>query len=260
MEAKRMKILDNKQGRTVEKEIVKRMNASSSLTVSTGMFSIYAFYFLHEKIKNIKGLRILLLSNPQTKSPQGISIALDNTFWGTTEEGGLKRQLLLRYAAEQCTHILQRSRIRTLKIPDSFGFKLIFIENDHDSCLINPGMADFYSDSLGFVNTGRPQQHILHNKKEDVAQYKQMFDSVWSDNSISKEITTLVLDELKKGFKEYSPNSVYYMILHHLFHHSIVDFADDKIFKSRTGFKDKEIWNKLYKFQKDGVMGAIEKI
>jgi ERCC4-related helicase len=87
-----------------------------------------------------------------------------------------------------------------------------------------------------------------------------MFDGIWSDTSMSKEITKLALDELKKGFKDYSPDAVYYMILHHLFHYSIVDFADDKIFKSRTGFKDKEIWNKLYKFQKDGVMGAIEKI
>ena len=121
-------------------------------------------------------------------------------------------------------------------------------------------MADFCADSLGFINSEKPQLHILHNKKEEVAQYKQMFDGIWSDTSMSKEITKLALDELKKGFKDYSPDAVYYMILHHLFHYSIVDFADDKIFKSRTGFKDKEIWNKLYKFQKDGVMGAIEKI
>jgi len=121
-------------------------------------------------------------------------------------------------------------------------------------------MADFCADSLGFINSEKPQLHILHNKKEEVAQYKQMFDGIWSDTSMSREITKLALDELKKGFMDYSPDAVYYMILHHLFHYSIVDFADDKIFKSRTGFKDKEIWNKLYKFQKDGVMGAIEKI
>ena len=255
-----MEILDNKQGRTVEHEIAKRLDSNTSVSVSTGMFSIYAFYLLREKMKHTKGLKILLLSNPQTKNPQGVSIALDNTFWGTAEEGGLKRQLLLRYAAEECTHILERSRIRALRVPNSFGFKLIFIQNEHDSCVINPGMADFCADSLGFINSEKPQLHILHNKKEEVAQYKQMFDGIWSDTSMSKEITKLALDELKKGFKDYSPDAVYYMILHHLFHYSIVDFADDKIFKSKTGFKDKEIWNKLYKFQKDGVMGAIEKI
>lgn len=95
-------------------------------------------------------------------------------------------------------------------------------------------MADFCADSLGFINSEKPQLHILHNKKEEVAQYKQMFDGIWSDTSMSKEITKLALDELKKGFKDYSPDAVYYMILHHLFHYSIVDFADDKIFKSKN--------------------------
>lgn len=165
-----MEILDNKQGRTVEHEIAKRLDSNTSVSVSTGMFSIYAFYLLREKMKHTKGLKILLLSNPQTKNPQGVSIALDNTFWGTAEEGGLKRQLLLRYAAEECTHILERSRIRALRVPNSFGFKLIFIQNEHDSCVINPGMADFCADSLGFINSEKPQLHILHNKKEEVAQ------------------------------------------------------------------------------------------
>lgn len=88
-----MEILDNKQGRTVEHEIAKRLDSNTLVSVSTGMFSIYAFYLLREKMKHTKGLKILLLSNPQTKNPQGVSIALDNTFWGTAEEGGLKRQL-----------------------------------------------------------------------------------------------------------------------------------------------------------------------
>ena len=40
----------------------------------------------------------------------------------------------------------------------------------------------------------------------------------------------------------------------------IDELTEDNIVKSRTGFKDTLIWNKLYKFQKDGVMGAIDKI
>ena len=82
-----MEILDNKQGRTVEHEIAKRLDSNTSVSVSTGMFSIYAFYLLREKMKHTKVLKLLLLSYPQTKNPRGVSIALDNTFWGTAEEG-----------------------------------------------------------------------------------------------------------------------------------------------------------------------------
>lgn len=255
-----MEILDNKQGRTVEHEIAKRLDSNTSVSVSTGMFSIYAFYLLREKMKHIKGLNILLLTNPQTNKANGVSIAMDNSFWGATEEGELKRQLLLRTAAEECSRILERSHIRALKVPNAFGFKLIFVEKENEGCVIHSGMADFSADTLGFIGAKNPQQHILQDGNNEVVQLKQIYDQTWTDSTLTKEITKLAIEELKKGYRDYSPDSVYYMILHHLFHYSIVDFADDKIFKSKTGFKEKEIWKKLYKFQKDGVMGAIEKI
>ena len=255
-----MKILDNKQGRTVENELSQRIDNSTIVSISTGMFSIYAFYLLREKMKHIKGLNILLLTNPLTNKANGVSIAMDNSFWGATEEGELKRQLLLRTAAEECSRILERSRIRALKVPNAFGFKLIFVEKENEGCVIHSGMADFSADTLGFIGAKNPQQHILQDGNNEVVQLKQIYDQTWTDSTLTKEITKLAIEELKKGYRDYSPDSVYYMILHHLFHYSIVDFADDKIFKSKTGFKEKEIWKKLYKFQKDGVMGAIEKI
>nr|WP_286855932.1 helicase-related protein [Proteiniphilum sp. UBA4988] len=255
-----MKILDNKQGRTVENELSQRIDNNTIVSISTGMFSIYPFYLLREKMKHVKGLNILLLTNPETNKTNGVSIAMDNSFWGTSEEGELKRQLLLRLAAEECSRILERSRIRALKVPNAFGFKLIFVEKEGESCVILSGMADFCSDTLGFIVSKNPQQHILQDGNNEIEQLKQIYNHIWADSNLAKEITNLAIEELKKGYKDYSPDSVYYMILHHLFHYSIVDFADDKIFKSKTGFKEKEIWKKLYKFQKDGVMGAIEKI
>lgn len=36
--------------------------------------------------------------------------------------------------------------------------------------------------------------------------------------------------------------------------------TDERIVKEKTGIKDTLIWKKLYQFQKDGALGAIEKI
>ena len=36
--------------------------------------------------------------------------------------------------------------------------------------------------------------------------------------------------------------------------------TDENIIKSKTGFKETLIWNKLYKFQQDGVIGVIGKM
>ena len=70
-----MKILDNKQGRTVENALSQRIDNNTTVSISTGMFSIYAFYLLREKMKQVKGLNILLLTNPQTNKANGVSIA-----------------------------------------------------------------------------------------------------------------------------------------------------------------------------------------
>lgn len=39
-----------------------------------------------------------------------------------------------------------------------------------------------------------------------------------------------------------------------------MDLDEDKIIKTRTGIKDTLVWSKLYRFQRDGVLGAIDKI
>ena len=50
------------------------------------------------------------------------------------------------------------------------------------------------------------------------------------------------------------------MTLYNIFNQYLDELTEDHIVKSRTGFKETLIWNKLYAFQKDGVMGAIDKI
>ncbi len=255
-----MELIDNKQGRTVESELNKRINIETTVSVSTGMFSIYAFYFLREKFKNIKELNILLLNNTISKSPVSLSITTEDTLWGTPAERELKRKLLLRHASEECSKLFEHCNIRTLLSPTTFGFKLIFLQNQIADCVINNGMSDFDSATLGTISSENSQYHILQEGNENILPLKTIFNNVWNDKLKSTDITKSIRNELYKGYKDYAPDFLYHFILHHLFHYAIVDFSGDKLIKTKTGFKEKEIWNKLYKFQKDGVMGAIEKI
>lgn len=61
-------------------------------------------------------------------------------------------------------------------------------------------------------------------------------------------------------YKENTPEFIYFVTLYNIFNNYLDELTEDNIVKSRTGFKETSIWNKLYKFQKDGVMGAIDKI
>lgn len=257
-----MKIIDNKQGRTLCNEINNRIETNAIVSLSTGFFTVYALYSLREKLTNINELNILILSNPLTLLPEGLSITTESSIWGTDDEKELKRQLLLRQAAEECSKIISHvGCIRKLSVPGALGFKLLFIKNISGSdCVVNSGISDFSADHIGYSGSANSQCHIVQDEQEAIEQLCVLYNQTWGNKSQTIDITADVLKELQKGFKDYSPNEVYYYILHHLFHYSIAELAGDKIIKTKTGFKEKEVWNKLYKFQKDGVIGAIEKI
>ncbi|MEN9492203.1 MAG: hypothetical protein RJA63_2652, partial [Pseudomonadota bacterium] len=56
------------------------------------------------------------------------------------------------------------------------------------------------------------------------------------------------------------PFTVYTLILHHLFRDSGDEMDEDRIVKSATGIRNTVVWKKLFKFQRDGVVGAIDKL
>ncbi|MDZ7808963.1 MAG: SNF2-related protein [Arhodomonas sp.] len=61
-------------------------------------------------------------------------------------------------------------------------------------------------------------------------------------------------------YADKSPESIYFLTLHNLFRDYLADLDEEDIIKTRTGIKDTVVWNKLYRFQRDGVLGAIDKI
>lgn len=56
------------------------------------------------------------------------------------------------------------------------------------------------------------------------------------------------------------PAGIYGLILHHLFGAEDGDLDEERIVKSATGIRDTEVWKRLFKFQRDGVVGAIDKL
>ena len=59
-----------------------------------------------------------------------------------------------------------------------------------------------------------------------------------------------VLEQMQVLYKENTPEFIYFVTLYNIFSNYLEELTEDKIVKSKTGFKDTLIWNKLYKFQK----------
>ncbi|MDP3451505.1 MAG: helicase-related protein [Bacteroidales bacterium] len=257
-----MEIIDNKQGRLLGDEIKKRIFSETSIFLSTGYFSIYAFLFLKDKLKDIKEIEILLLSDPVQNTPVGVSLKNSVLLFGDNSEQELQNQLLLRNASEECAGWLKKkARISTLITPNSFGMKMLVLENDNgNNIAVNTNLSDFTATTMGYVASDNIHCNILQTELTAVDQFKKLFSQVWNNPIITKDIKQYILGSIELGYRDYSPDFLYYYTLYHVFNESLKDFDNDKLIKTRTGFKDKRIWQKLYKFQKDGVMGAIEKI
>ncbi|HXS53909.1 MAG TPA: hypothetical protein VN782_15345 [Usitatibacter sp.] len=56
------------------------------------------------------------------------------------------------------------------------------------------------------------------------------------------------------------PWLVYNLILRSLFSGRGDELDEERVVKSATGIRGTVVWKKLYKFQRDGVVGAIDKL
>ncbi|MDO8268122.1 MAG: helicase-related protein [Moraxellaceae bacterium] len=88
----------------------------------------------------------------------------------------------------------------------------------------------------------------------------QWFDGQWATLKDQPEAKTALIEALKELSAHRDPVSVYAFILHHLFASAGDGIDEERVVKSATGIRNTIIWKKLYKFQRDGVVGAIDKL
>ena len=95
---------------------------------------------------------------------------------------------------------------------------------------------------------------------EQVNQIKEKFDMLWNTPQYTEEFKEQLLEKLKFVYKDYSPEFLYYFTLFSIFENTINDEDLEKFENDKIKFKETIVWNKLYKFQKDAVVSAINKI
>lgn len=97
-------------------------------------------------------------------------------------------------------------------------------------------------------------------EKEQVEQIKEKFEMLWNSPQYTEDFKKQLLESLKFVYKDYSPEFLYYFTLFSIFGNTISDDNLEKFENDKIRFKESKVWNKLYKFQKDAVVSAINKI
>lgn len=250
-------IIDNKT-KKLHEDLSQHIKAGNKLSILTGLFSLYAFDELKNELNSLEQCRILFSQFKGFSATPDANTSPFGVLTGTKFETRYRNKLNQQSLAKDFAKWLEdKADIKLVKQQGALAQNVIHLDS-HEPVTYTG--AQFTGAGLGLTES---ETLDMINSSNDVNETQQMlnwFDSVWNNNHQLVEAKELLLKEVEKLSRDNEPQYIYFLTLCHLFKDFVEDLDDEKIIRSKTGFKETLVWNKLYNFQKDGVLGAIEKL
>ena len=249
---------------TVAETLSSSIQNNDKLSVMTGLFSIYAFDHLKDSLNKIDSARLLF---SQAKGFDSFdSIGSESPFGalnGSVLENKFRNKLDQKAIAQEFSVWLEeKASVRLVQQAGAVHQHLMYIDkpqsNSHSKDIAING-AQFNGQGIGLTETNGFDMISLANA-DQAQELLGFFNRVWESKAQVKDAKAHLQAELAKLTADQTPQFIYFITLYNIFKDFIGDLQEDKILKTKTGFKDTIVWNKLYKFQKDGVLGAIDKL
>src|SRR5581483_3348147 len=118
----------------------------------------------------------------------------------------------------------------------------------------------FSTDGLG-VAPGNPLSLVQTSETPEEARLvADWFAAQWKSLAHDGSAKADIVASLRSLASHREPWLVYNLILHSLFSGRGEELDEERIIKAATGIRNTVVWKKLYKFQRDGVVGAIDKL
>ncbi|MEX0641277.1 MAG: helicase-related protein [Pirellulales bacterium] len=122
------------------------------------------------------------------------------------------------------------------------------------------GTVAFTTDGLG-ITPGNPLRLLQATESSDEAlMLSQWFDAQWAALPDGHAAINKLLAALRTLSDTRPPAWLYGLVLKTLLAREGDTLDEDKIVNPATGIRQTVVWQKLYKFQRDGVVGAIDKL
>ena len=239
-----MRLIRNTGGDRVIDALRKSVVGGPSLDVASPAFSLFAFAELRRELDALERVRVVL--------PAATDLALS----GSVADRGYRNRLQLRWLARECARWMT-GRVELRGSPTPLPQSALVAGEPRRAIT---GSCAFTTDGLG-VAPGNPSSLTLCSETpEEAAVLSAWFTSLWGAIPASDETRSALLGWLNDLASHASPALVYHVILYHLFRDMGAGLDEERIVRSATGIKSTAVWKKLYKFQRDGVVGAIDKL
>jgi hypothetical protein len=263
-----MEIIDN-VNRLLGDDLKASIGRGSTIRIAASTFSIYAFEALRKELEGVDALEFIFTAptfvagestDRLRKERREFFIPQarrESSLYGTEFEIRLRNKLTQRAIARECAEWIKakvRFRSNTTGAPMQ-QFAVV------DGDLAYTSLQGFTSADLGYERGDAVSNFV--NKLDEAphaAAYLQMFEQIWQDPERVQDVTTLVHEHIASVYAENSPERIYFLILYNLFAEFLDEVNEDVLPNDRTGYKDSEIWSRLYNFQRDAASGIINKL
>lgn len=251
-----MKLIPNKGDARVIDLMRPHLIPGNGLDCVTPVFSIFAFAELHQALNTLKRVQLILPAESE-----------DLELLGSESDRAARNRLQARWLANQCAKwITDKVELRRASgaVPQGVA---VMRGTDGKPAQVLLGAFAFSTSGLG-LTPGNALNLIQSSETTGEAeQLAQWFDHHWSGLLGAATNTNgpysgseSILDALQALGQHRDPFTIYTQMLRCLFERSAYELDEDRIVKSATGIRNTVIWKKLFKFQRDGVVGAIDKL
>jgi len=243
-----MRLIPNAGTDRVIDNLQQCLGPGASLAVATSAWSIFAFGELREHLSALASARV------------AISAESDLQILGGPADRVFRNRLQSRWLARLCHDwIIAKAEIRAL--PTALPQTALITDGPQPSqrrAITGPCAVTM--DGLGIVPGNRLSLIQCADSPEEWSAYQAWFDALWSSLPTDAHAKQHFLAALETITAPRPPTLIYHHILHQVLGDQDGALDEDRVIKAATGIKETAVWQRLYRFQRDGVVGAIDKL
>ncbi len=240
-----MRLLRNSGNERVIDRLREWLKPDSSVDLMSPGFSLYAFSEMQDLLKKANAGRILL----------GNDDSVGEALFGGADDIAARGKLQGRWLAKMAGEWLSK-QMEVRHAPKEPPQSMIVVSHDGNRHVLT-GTCALTTEGLGIAPSD--QLGIIQESDSDAEAdaFADWFQASW--NGV-KPTESQLAARLADAASQRPPSLLYFKVLYELFRDIGDELDEERIIKSATGIRDTTVWKKLFKFQRDGVVGSIDKL
>ncbi|WP_292939996.1 SNF2-related protein [Novosphingobium sp. 32-60-15] len=266
-----MKIIDN-TSQLLGDDLKSTISRGARLKIAASCFSIYAFEALKSELAKVESLQFIFTS--PTFVPTDVTDRLrkerreffipksggESGLYGTEFEIQLRNKLTQRAVARECADWIRKKARFKSNSTNAAMQQFVHVAADAGGAAYMP-ISGFTAVDLGYQKGSAVSNLVTRvDDPSHTDVYLQLFNQIWNDAEKVKDVTAAICDHIESVYQENSPERLYFQILYNIFQDFLEDLDQDALPNDLTGYKDSQVWNKLFNYQRDAVTGIINKL